>query len=209
MQDDIARANRGRGRGNDDDGESDRDNEIVAKKDSVLEQLKSLLKEKEIDDDLDKVDKLNELVKLFTDDKIKNVSGKIETINLTLTVVNTGVDPLSKIVKTGVKKPFLKIIIGEKYREFASDISEIEDPLFEYTVSEVSISESNCTFVSYLYVKDPENFIVRSVGISLVDQVALEKKEYKEILLALHTQEQALKLNDAKQVNLILNVNLK
>ena len=207
---DIAKA-RVRGKGNPDKPDVNLENkeEISTKKSNVLVQLKNLLEEEEIAEDLDKVDKLNDLIKLVaaeSSEKVKNFVGKIESINLTLSPVKDGVEPLKKIMKTGINKQFLKIVVGKKYHPFDLDISEIEDPLFEYTISELTISENKITILANLYVEDTKEFIVHSVGIFLVDQEALKKNKYKEILLALHTQVKTVELNRANQVNLILNI---
>ncbi|WP_010598083.1 hypothetical protein [Rickettsiella massiliensis] len=139
-------------------------------------------------------------------DEIKSFSGKVKTINLNLVIPNISRDKLIEIKNKGTKSVFLKSVLGSDYQS-KLDISSISNKLFEYPVSQIMIGESSFVIKSYIYVVDPEKFLVKTIGIYWVDEKFLGNEKYQEILLGFYSQEDFFLLENAKQIDLTLTIN--
>lgn len=139
-------------------------------------------------------------------DEIKSFSGKVKAINLDLIIPNISQDKLIEIKNKGTKSVFLKSVFGSDYQSHL-DISSISNKLFEYPVSQIMIDENSFVTKSYIYVADPEKFLVKTIGIYWVDERLLGNKKYQEILLGFYSQKDFLILENAKQIDLTLTIN--
>jgi hypothetical protein len=159
------------------------------------------------DEDGVKVDEKNETTNQTKLDKI-DLSSSVKTFEFNMNTVDFGKVQLENIAKKGVIKSFLKLIFFSQYIPFNTGITELEGKLFEYPINELEITQFKLILTSNLLVLEPKNFLVKSIGVFLIDSDFLMKKEYKEILLALYMQEQDIALQNSNRIDLRLTINL-
>ena len=135
-----------------------------------------------------------------------SLTGNVKKIELNLNIVAVGKTQLESIIKRGVINSFLKLILFDQYIPFNEEITELEGRLFEYPINEIEITESKLIITSNLLVLEPKNFLVKTIGIFLIDSDFLKKNQYREVLLALYTQEQEISLQNSNQIDLTLTI---